>query len=443
MRVLAHTIVGGLTGGLAGAAGAATGTLTAPNVAAALSKAGVDPDLARELTGLSSTLAGAAVGGTAGGSAAYNEVTNNYLRHVESERLTALSKKKELGQCDADCEREMSDLRALDIARDRALANCVGVSSAACEQTRQLVRTAAAEYIRNEEILNTRGSYYGLQSAHTTSLAYETIDGKAAGVWQSVKDMFVGVYDVLALGYNAKNGDIQAINQLVASSRAVSEFLSDASNLPYLVGFMSPAQRETFATAVESNDGKTVGKMLTDQTVAFIGTLSIAADAAKLATLSGTALKDAVVSATNQKSVGGAPALANAGKTTTGTTIQTYWPPNGGFLGTPVPQTLGAGYQFSRYGGFFNDAGTFQDFGSFVAPAHVPYGMRALPPGSNLRPLTTYEVVRPIPGVPSGRAAPAFGEIGLGTQHQLPLTIQDYLDQGYIKIINQTVPAKP
>lgn len=244
------------------------------------------------------------MGGTAGGSAAYNEVTNNYLRHVESERLTALSKKKELGQCDADCEREMSDLRALDIARDRALANCVGVSSAACEQTRQLVRTAAAEYIRNEEILNTRGSYYGWQSAHTTSLAYETIDGKAAGVWQSVRDMFVGVYDVLALGYNAKNGDLQAINQLVASSRAVSEFLSDASNLPYLVGFMSPAQRETFATAVESNDGKTVGKMLTDQTVAFIGTLSIAADAAKLATLSGTALRDAVISATSQKSVG-------------------------------------------------------------------------------------------------------------------------------------------
>lgn len=138
--------------------------------------------------------------------------------------------------------------------------------------------------------------------------------------------------------------------------------------------------------------------------------------------------------------VSDAPALANAGKMTTGTVIQTYWPPNGGFLGTPVPQTLGEGYQFNRYGGFFNDAGTLQDFGSFVAPADVPYGMRVLPPVSNLRPLTTYEVVQP---TPSGPAAPAFGELGFGTQHQLPLTIQDYLDQGYIKIINQTVPAKP
>ena len=93
MRVLAHTIVGGLTGGLAGAAGAATGTLTAPNVAAALNKAGVDPDLARELTGLSSTLAGAAVGGTAGGSAAYNEVVNNFLGHADRERLNKLREK--------------------------------------------------------------------------------------------------------------------------------------------------------------------------------------------------------------------------------------------------------------------------------------------------------------------------------------------------------------
>ncbi|WP_258398740.1 hemagglutinin repeat-containing protein [Herbaspirillum rubrisubalbicans] len=63
MRVLAHSVVGGLTGGLAGAAGAAAGTLTAPNVASALDKAGVDSDLAKALTGLSSTLVGAAVGG--------------------------------------------------------------------------------------------------------------------------------------------------------------------------------------------------------------------------------------------------------------------------------------------------------------------------------------------------------------------------------------------
>ncbi len=93
MRVLAHSIVGGLTGGLAGAAGAAAGTLTAPNVASALDKAGVDPDLAKALTGLSSNLVGAAVGGTAGGAAAYNEVVNNFLGHVDRARLNELRQK--------------------------------------------------------------------------------------------------------------------------------------------------------------------------------------------------------------------------------------------------------------------------------------------------------------------------------------------------------------
>jgi hypothetical protein len=28
-------------------------------------------------------------------------------------------------------------------------------------------------------------------------------------------------------------------------------------------------------------------------------------------------------------------------------------------------------------------------------------------------------------------------------QHQLPMTIQDYIEQGFIKIINQVIPSKP
>jgi hypothetical protein len=132
-------------------------------------------------------------------------------------------------------------------------------------------------------------------------------------------------------------------------------------------------------------------------------------------------------------------AITNASKTA----IQTYWPPTGGFFKTPVPETLGEGYRFSRYGGFFDESGTFKDFGSFVAPENVPYGMRALPPGTNMKPLSTYEVVKPIPDVPSGPAAPYFGELGLGKQHQLPMTIQDYLDQGYIRLLNRDVPKNP
>ncbi|MES2151449.1 MAG: TNT domain-containing protein [Pseudomonadota bacterium] len=90
-----------------------------------------------------------------------------------------------------------------------------------------------------------------------------------------------------------------------------------------------------------------------------------------------------------------------------------------------------------------DENGVFKDFGSFVAPESVPYQMRALPLGTDLRPLSTYEVVKPIYGVPSGPAASYFGEIGQGTQHQLPMTIQDYLDQGIIRLIERKIPTKP
>jgi filamentous hemagglutinin len=150
------------------------------------------------------------------------------------------------------------------------------------------------------------------------------------------------------------------------------------------------------------------------------------------------------------ETVGGLPlasalAGANQGAPTNGagTAIQTYWPTNGGFLLSPTIGPLDPGYQFSRYGGFFNEAGQFQDFGNYVAPVDVPFGMRSLPAGTESRPLTTYEVVRPIPGVMSGPAAPAFNQLGLGMQHQLPMTIQDYIEQGFIKIINQVIPSKP
>ncbi|WP_443114246.1 hemagglutinin repeat-containing protein [Herbaspirillum seropedicae] len=93
MRVLAHSVVGGLTGGISGAAGAAAGTLTAPAVSDALKAAGIDGALAKALTGLSSTLVGTAVGGTAGGAAAYNEVVNNFLGHIDRARLNELRQK--------------------------------------------------------------------------------------------------------------------------------------------------------------------------------------------------------------------------------------------------------------------------------------------------------------------------------------------------------------
>lgn len=86
LRLIAHTVVGGLTGGAEGALGSAVGTLTAPAVSDALREAGIDGPLATIITGLASTTAGALAGGGTGGAAAFNEVMNNFLTHDEQQR---------------------------------------------------------------------------------------------------------------------------------------------------------------------------------------------------------------------------------------------------------------------------------------------------------------------------------------------------------------------
>lgn len=111
----------------------------------------------------------------------------------------------------------------------------------------------------------------------------------------------------------------------------------------------------------------------------------------------------------------GVAAVQKGGRSALDTTaIQTYRPPNDGFLLNPRTETLNAGYQFSRYGGYFDEAGSFKDFGNYAAPVNVPFGMRSLPLESENRPLTIYEVVKPMPDVKSGPAAPAFNQFGLG-----------------------------
>ena len=54
----------------------------------------------------------------------------------------------------------------------------------------------------------------------------------------------------------------------------------------------------------------------------------------------------------------------------------------------------------------------------------TPYPMRALPPGSNQKPYTIYKVLKPIDNVAACKIMPWFGEIGLGTQYELPKSVK-------------------
>ncbi|MGN5289122.1 two-partner secretion domain-containing protein [Aeromonas sp. 11P] len=108
---------------------------------------------------------------------------------------------------------------------------------------------------------------------------------------------------------------------------------------------------------------------------------------------------------------------------------------DGGFDGPPKVTELQPGQTFDRYGGRFDEKGNFTDQGKFVAPEDVPFEQRALPDSSLKSPYQKYEVIKPIPGVNAGNAAPWFGKPGKGTQYQLPMSIDELLKEGFIKPI--------
>jgi hypothetical protein len=60
--------------------------------------------------------------------------------------------------------------------------------------------------------------------------------------------------------------------------------------------------------------------------------------------------------------------------------------------------------------------------------------MRALPPGAGARPYNVYEVVNPVE-VDAGTVPPWFGQIGLGTQYELPGSVADLIEQGFLKAV--------
>ena len=107
-----------------------------------------------------------------------------------------------------------------------------------------------------------------------------------------------------------------------------------------------------------------------------------------------------------------------------GREITTYYPPNDGFFGESTSQTLEAGARIDRYGG---------EGGTFVSPEGTSEAMRALPPGATERPYNIYEVVNAIE-VRAGTIAPAFGQLGLGTQYVLPDSVANLIENGYLKL---------
>ena len=101
------------------------------------------------------------------------------------------------------------------------------------------------------------------------------------------------------------------------------------------------------------------------------------------------------------------------------------WSQNDGFASTPIDEVLQPGTRIDRYG---------SDFGSVTSPEGIPYEMRAVAPGTDLKPYSVFEVVEPI-NVKAGKIAPWFDESGGGIQYLLPDTVDELLDAGILRRI--------
>ena len=107
------------------------------------------------------------------------------------------------------------------------------------------------------------------------------------------------------------------------------------------------------------------------------------------------------------------------------TAIQTYYPPNDGFSGTPQRITLDSGTLLQRTGSLY---------GRFVAPYGTPSQMLSLPYDKIGAPTTYLQLTKAIE-VTSGKVAPWFGQCGGGTQYVFDSSVKELIKEGIVKII--------
>ncbi len=207
---------------------------------------------------------GVAIGGTAGGNAA----EHNYLRHAEAMRLGELQDLKLRGRCDATCERGIAEFETLDKQRNSALAACEGQSSSHCQTLRQDVRVAAADYIRATEVqLDLR---YGQERDEALALARQSMGGMTlsdmvGGYAQATQEGLDALWQGAKTAAQALMGDPQAQAELREGAGQFWDTVQDPQNWPYLLGAMTPQQREELAQAYERGDIKTVGRLTGEQ----------------------------------------------------------------------------------------------------------------------------------------------------------------------------------
>jgi len=118
-----------------------------------------------------------------------------------------------------------------------------------------------------------------------------------------------------------------------------------------------------------------------------------------------------------------ATAAKNASGRSTVTSLAKYYPENNGFIGATERKFLMPGDVIDRFGG--------SGYSRFFSPQGVTEAGRALPPGTAGQSLRLFKVLKPFE-VEAGTVAPAFGEMGFGTQYLSPVRLEFLLKRGFL-----------
>jgi filamentous hemagglutinin len=103
----------------------------------------------------------------------------------------------------------------------------------------------------------------------TLKLAQGTTDGKLQGAvqgyWEALKETAGIVKEGAHTLYAAAKGDEAAWQAIEKGAGAAADYLKEPSNWPYLLGAMTPEQREQLALAYESGNGSEIGRLMAQQ----------------------------------------------------------------------------------------------------------------------------------------------------------------------------------
>jgi hypothetical protein len=177
-------------------------------------------------------------------------------------------------------------------------------------------------------------------------------------------------------------------------------------------------QASTFLSAASAAHAADYGGLYTNTRTTVAIAAVVANPAAILGELKGV---QEVIEAIEVETGVARVAAAAEGAEATSTAIAKYWPPNNGVLGEAVQTTLQPGTVIDRFGALG---------GRFASPAGTPFAMRALPPGAASAPYNMFRVLQPFE-VNAGTTAPAFGQIGMGLQYELPNSVGALIEGGF------------